>query len=182
MTTLGYSNTMTHLPETTLEQLIRFRETDTDLFYAKIRGLRENKWSLRKIANDLGVSPSGVAIWERKAAYASTEDLPIAPQRDPAASQKPKKIKVEITDSDRQRIAELSPKASEVRRFTPHNHPSRKAAEELEQILYSNKQRGVSLQDLAKAAGRTRRAIAQRLEKFDGITASNEDSSRDISS
>jgi len=73
--------------------------------------------------------------------------------------------KVHISTQDEKRIAELAPEASLVRRFTAQDSPTRAAALELEDLLWHYKELGVTLNDLAKAAGVTRRAIAQRLEK-----------------
>ena len=153
------------LPEEAVRTLKVLRSTDENEFHAYVKSLRAAKWSLRSIADSLGVSHSVVAVWTRKADGTSTLSVPTIPQSAQQQSGLTRLPKVHISTQDEKRIAELAPEASLVRRFTAQDSPTRAAALELEDLLWHYKELGVTLNDLAKAAGVTRRAIAQRLEK-----------------
>lgn len=148
-------------------------------FYLTIVGLHKEGWSLQEIADSYSVSKSAAAAWERKGLKICKEnniEAPLAPADalKPKIEKKPSKApKKEVADfpiEEQQKIAQLAPMASRVSKNTPANSPSRKAANELVALLDYHSQRGVSLSRLANAAGVTRRAIAQRLEKKKKVT------------
>lgn len=157
---------MNELPADIKARLQSARSDDIEHFYSLIQGLRLKGWPLRTIAAALGVSHSGVATWARREDVEPAEDLPVAPKKAPAP-RKETKAKVVIPEPDASRIRELAEKASGVRRFTPMNSPARAAASELEELLFRYQDKGATLTTMSNAAGVTRRAIAQRLEKRD---------------
>lgn len=160
--------TKNHLPRDTVDYLQSIRRSDPEKFYASIKGLNlKNGWSLRSIASAMDVSASGVAVWTRKADGIITDDLPTVPKKTPVTPEAPKSKKPSISTSDQDRIARLTREASVVRRFTAQDHPARKAAKELEDLLHYYYSRGATLSQLSQIAGVSRRAIAQRLEKRD---------------
>ena len=149
------------------------REHQNDQFYLNILSLHISGWSLQEIANSFTVSKSAVANWEKKGKkLAKDQDAVIehsaVPQKDKVAvlpSKEPKTPVVDFPIEAQQKILKLAQVASKVSRNTPPDAPSRKAAAELEDILYKYKTAGVPYSKLAAAAGVTRRAIAQRLDK-----------------
>jgi len=160
-------NTTHTLPEKTASELVALRESDTDLFYVAIKALTNEKWSLRAIAEAIGVSFTSVQKWKTLADpehYAVTIDIPEVPQKLKASSSRPSKPEVSISTSDQNRIQELIPQAAMVRGRTPQDSPYREAARELEDLLFKYKEQDVSYKTLSELAGVSRRAIAQRLE------------------
>lgn len=160
-------NTTHTLPQKTATELIALRESDTDLFYVAIKALTDEKWSLRAIAEAIGVSFTSVQKWKTLADpqhYAVTIDVPEVPQKLKATSSRPTKPEVNITTQDQTRIQELIPQAAMVRGRTPENSPYREAARELEDLFFKYKEQDVSYKTLSEIAGVSRRAIAQRLE------------------
>lgn len=157
-------NTVHTLPEETANELITLRKEDTEEFYAFIKGLTSAGWSLRSIANAIGVSFTSVQKWKTLAAQETTRAIPEVPQRFKATSSKPVKPEVHIPSSDKTRIQELIPQAAMVRGRTPQDSPYREAARELEDILFKYKELDASYKTLSQIAGVSRRAIAQRLE------------------
>lgn len=155
-----------NLPQETVDYLQSIRRSDPEKFYASIKGLNlKNGWSLRSIASSMDVSASGVAVWTRKADSIISEDLPVVPKKTPVTPETPKSKKPNISASDQERIARLTQEASVVRRYTAQDHPARKAAKELEDLLHFYYNRGATLSQLSQIANVSRRAIAQRLEK-----------------
>lgn len=147
------------------------RESQSNQFYLNIVSLHKNGWSLQDIASSFDVSKSAVANWEKKGKkvtdqFTAMVGIPIKNVEKPELPSKaPKPEPVSIPIDAQQTILKLAQMASKVSRNTPGDAPSRKAAAELEDILRYYKDQGVSYSKLAAAAGVTRRAIAQRLEK-----------------
>jgi predicted DNA-binding protein YlxM (UPF0122 family) len=149
------------------------REQQNDQFYLNILSLHLSGWSLQEIANIFAVSKSAVANWEKKGKKVTNEHNTVVenvdiPQKDKVAVSPPKAVKtvqVDFPIEAQQKILKLAQIASKVSRNTPADALSRKAAAELEDILYQYKTAGVPYSKLAAAAGVTRRAIAQRLDK-----------------
>lgn len=144
-------------------------------FFINIVSLHQNNWSLQEIANSFSVSKSAVATWEKKGkkiiedlpfAVAIDSDVPFKEKKElKSASKTVKKVQIDFPIEAQQRILVLTQVASKVSRNTPVDAPSRIAAKELEDLLAFYKEKGVSYSKLAAAAGVTRRAIAQRLDK-----------------
>lgn len=160
------------LSRETVNQLKDLRDQeDRQPFYALIVALRRNKWPLRAIAEALGVSRSIVNVWERKlderTPLPQTEDLPEVINE----QVKPIYMRYILSEDDAVELAVLTEQASKVRRYTAPDAPSRKAAERLEELLHMHRSRGASLNTLRVACGVSRRAVAQRLEKFERNTA-----------
>ena len=149
------------------------REQQSNQFYLNIVSLHLNNWSLQDIASSFGVSKSAVANWEKKGkklitipSFDQGNNIPVKEVKKPELPSKaPKPEPVDFPIEAQQTILKLAQAASRVSRNTPADAPSRKAAAELEDILKHYKDQGVSYSKLAAAAGVTRRAIAQRLEK-----------------
>lgn len=148
------------------------REKQSTQFYINIVSLHKANWSLQDIADAFGVSKSAVANWEKKGKTITDNQLvavvgiPVKNIEKPETpSKESKQAQVDFPIEAQQTILKLAQMASKVSRNTPADAPSRKAAMELEEILHYYKDKGVSYSKLAAAAGVTRRAIAQRLEK-----------------
>jgi predicted DNA-binding protein YlxM (UPF0122 family) len=149
------------------------REHQNEQFYLNVLSLHLSGWSLQEIANSFSVSKSAVANWEKKGKKLSAQSTTLVsaieiPQKDKAIVEPSKEPKTPVVDfpiEAQQKILKLAQVASKVSRNTPLDAPSRIAAAELEDILYFYKTAGVPYSKLAAAAGVTRRAIAQRLDK-----------------
>lgn len=157
-------NTTHTLPEETVSELVILRQEDTEQFHNFVKALVDVGWSLRSIAATLGVSHSIVKVWKDAAEGSTTRSIPEVPRKLKAESTRPVKPVIEIPTSDRKRILELTQQASMVRGRTPQDSPYRKAAQELEDILFHYKDQDVSYKTLSEIAQVSRRAIAQRLE------------------
>lgn len=155
------------LSEKTVKEMTILRNGHLPVFYAYIHVLREKGWPLRAIAEALDVSRTTVSNWDKKSSRitnvpSNIQDLP---------QNLPKKVKSVYLDymiplDEQNKMKSLTEKASKVRRYTDRNSPARKAAEELEQIILQHKEKGASLSDIAEACGVTRRAVAQRINKY----------------
>jgi hypothetical protein len=155
------------LSRETVNQLKDLRDQDDKQpFYALVVALRKNRWPLRAIADALGVSRSIVNIWETKldprTPIPEAEDLPEVINE----QVKPIYMRYTIDEDEAVKLAVLTQRASKVRRFTAPNSPARLAAKELEERLYHHRKAGASLNTLRVACGVSRRAVAQRLEKY----------------
>lgn len=155
-----------------VKNMISLRDSQNNQFYLNIVSLHQNNWSLQEIADSFSVSKSAVANWEKKGkkliplpSFDSFKDIPVKEEKPVLSSKAPKKEQVDFPIEAQQKILKLAQIASKVSRNTPVDAPSRTAAKELEEILAFYKEKGVSYSKLAAAAGVTRRAIAQRLEK-----------------
>lgn len=163
------------LPEETAEQLRRLREQDPADFHAFLLALREKRWPYRAIGDVFGVTRAAVRAWYVQAAadpfnFARAEVMvdhaPDLPASTRGAGVRPKRLVPDVPESERDRIRELTEQASVVKRWTPETSPARDAARELEGLLYKYAiEGGVPVVRLAKYAGVTRRAVAQRIEK-----------------
>lgn len=143
------------LPSEYVSELRGLRESgQSDLFLSHIKSLRDSCWPLSTLATALDVSKTTVAKWGNKDFDTKEVETP------------PFYIPPTISDIEASVLAELTKKSSTVRRFTAPNSPARKAAEALESMLLDLRSKGVSVTDLAKACGVTRRAINQRLDKY----------------
>lgn len=137
----------------TLSEL--YSNPNKDDFIAFVQSLRSNNWPLSAISGMMDLSKTTVSRWEKKS---TPSQLPHTPEY-------PKNR--HITPEDSQKLALLAQKASKVRGLTPPTAPSRVAQQELEQLLLDFYQNGVTVTELARHCNVTRRAIYQRLEKYD---------------
>lgn len=158
--------TLPILSRKTTETLLEQRRKDPQAFYQHVLSLRANGWPLRAIAQSLGVSRTAVSAWEAKAIPHSSL---------PESEKLPETLNIQLNSTYRQttltpeqeaELLSLSQLASQVRRHTALQAPTRKAANELESLLLKYSNAGVSITKLANACKVTRRAIAQRLEKY----------------
>lgn len=161
------------LADNFVKNMNTLREAQSDQFFINIVALHNHNWSLQEIATSFSVSKSAVANWEKKGKkiinglpFVVSDTLPYKEKKDTSPSKAPEKIQPDFPIDAQQKILTLAQAASKVSRNTPLDAPSRKAAKELEELLAFYKEKGVSYSKLAAAAGVTRRAIAQRLEKL----------------
>lgn len=135
-------------------------------FYNLILSLRKKNWPLRAMADALNVSRTAVQNWERKAdpdkISDSVEELP----QKIDAQIRPLYSKFVLSKEQASSLLALAKKAALVRKNTLENAPEKLAAKELEQLLMEYKEQGCSLSQLARVCHVSRRAIAQRLEKY----------------
>lgn len=143
-----------------------YEQDDKQPFYALVVALRKNRWPLRAIADALGKSRSIVNIWETK--LDPRTPVPVAEDLPEVINEqvKPIYMRYTIPEDEAVRLAVLTAKASRVRRFTAPDSPGRVAAKQLEEALYEHRKKGASLNNLRIACGVSRRAVAQRLEKY----------------
>lgn len=127
----------------------------TSTYLSHVKALRTEGWPLSVIAEALQVSKTTVSAWERREDY-TPEPVSVPPYP---------KIR-ELSDFERQNLTLLTKKSSKVCRFTPQNAPGRTSALALEKTLLHLHAEGITVTELAKACGVTRRAINQRLEKY----------------
>jgi hypothetical protein len=161
------------LPESATNTLQRLREESEKDFFGAIISLRNANWPYRAIGEAFGVTRAAARSWYVRAlddpeAVAASEKFfaPSLPLSARGSDAKVKRLKPTVAPADRDRIRSLTVRASTVRRWTPPNDPSRAAAQELESLIYHYvKNFNVSPGELAKYAGVSRRAVAQRLEK-----------------
>lgn len=155
-----------------IKNMKALRDTQNSQFFVNIVSLHNNGWSLQEIADGFEVSKSAVANWEKKGKtfidtdqVTQSSNVPQKEEKPTSSSKTPKKEQVDFPIEAQQKILQLAQAASKVSRNTPVDAPSRVAAIELEKLLAEYKEKGVSYSKLAAAAGVTRRAIAQRLDK-----------------
>lgn len=159
-----------HLPDEAVTKLKTLKAENPPLFDSLILGLREAGWPLRAIAEPFDVSRVTVKNWESRAIANSAQPTvgvwPV-PLDARGIKVRPKRIPPDVPTKDRQRIAELSDQARRVRRWTADNAPEKKAANELEDLIYQYVViRKVPAAVFARYANVTRRAIMQRIEKM----------------
>lgn len=160
------------LADNFVKNMNALRESQSNQFYINIVSLHQNNWSLQDIATSFSVSKSAVANWEKKGKkiisaqpFHIANTVPVKEKKVITVSKTPEKVQPDFPIEAQQKILTLAQTASKVSRNTPLDAPSRIAAKELEEILAFYKEKGVSYSKLAAAAGVTRRAIAQRLDK-----------------
>lgn len=171
MTTLQKTNAT--LPEADARYLREARDSSLTDFQAGVIALRNNNWPLRAIGEVFDVTRVAAKAWhltalENPEAVKRSETYP-APQLPINArgrDARPKRLKPDLPPAEQERVKELAASASNVRRWTPQDSPSRSAAKNLEQLVYKYvNDYGVSPSTIAEYAGVSRRAIVQRFEK-----------------
>jgi hypothetical protein len=170
------------LPEDTAALLRRFRETDQAEFHALLLALKEKRWPYRAIGDAFGVTRAAVRAWYVTAgqdpfnfarAEVMVDHVPDLPPTARGSGVRAKRLIPDVPAEDQERIRDLTARAQVVKRWTPADSPAREAARELEELLFFYaKERHVPVVKLAKHAGVTRRAVAQRIEKQSARQAS----------
>lgn len=127
----------------------------TSTYLSHVKALRLEGWPLSSISEVFGVSKTTISAWETRSDY-ETEPVEVPPYPKPR----------ELTDFEKDNLRLLTEKASKVRRFTDKNAPGRRSGLALEKTLIHLHAEGITITALAKACGVTRRAINQRLEKY----------------
>ena len=163
------------LPEETAALLREFRDTDRSEFNALLLALKEKNWPYRAIGDVFEVTRAAVLSWYVQAAedpfnFARAEvmvkHVPDLPATTRGSKSRIKRLVPDVPAEDQAKIRDLTEQAKVVKRWTPENSPARAAALELEGMLYFySSERHVPVVRLAKYAGVTRRAVAQRIEK-----------------
>lgn len=160
--------TLPTLPEESARTLIALREDNPEEFYAYIYALKDSGWSLRAISEPLGVSRTAVSGWVKKHSHekATPPKVPSPPAPEKAVkATRHREEGYTLSDSQSQQLHNLTQEASAVRRFTDSNARSRKAAQELEDLLRGYIKLGVSKKRLSEHCGVSDSAIKQRLRK-----------------
>lgn len=129
--------------------------SDRDGFIALVKALRFSNWPLSVLSDMMGLSKTTISRWEKKETSLPLPDVPEYPKNR------------HISDRESLKLYQLSEKASKVRGMTPDKSPYRIAQRELEQLLLEYHANGVTVSELARHCGVTRRAIYQRLEKYE---------------
>ena len=143
------------------------------LFLAHVVSLRLQGWPLRALADPLGVSRVTIRNWQSKGS--ARQDIlqlttqittPPVPLDAKGTGVTTKKIPKGIPERDRTRIAELSPIAAKNNQWVRKDSEERLASQELDSLVETYViQRNVSATVFAQAAGVSRRAIMQRVER-----------------
>lgn len=161
------------IAQKTIDKLNSVRNTDPNSFYYSITILRSWGWTLQDIADAFFVSKSAVASWEKtgdkvhevNSVVFTTHDIDIKPEIARMTSTGLKKERVVFDVNDMLEVSKLTAEARVVSKNTSLNAPSRKSAARLEELLLNLNNQGISMARLAAAAGVSRRAIAQRINK-----------------
>jgi hypothetical protein len=154
------------LPEDTVSKLVALRDNKPE-FHAYVKALRLKSWPLRAIAAPFSVSRTAASDWEK--AYDGVTVLPEVPSM-PVVAPKERKSsyeRKELTRDEINSLRSLAVLASEVRRHTADNSPSRNAAKILEERLIEYANQGVTRTQLAEYCNVSRSSIQQRLAKYD---------------
>lgn len=153
------------LPDDTAQTLAALKGNCPEEFYALVKALRIEGWPLRAIGAPFSVSRTAVQGWEAK--YSGTTPLPTIPSLPVTPTEERHRgvKKIELEQEQVKELRSLAIEASNVRRFTDDNSPSRAAAHDLEKLLIEYSNMGVTRVDLAKACGVSDSSIKQRLRK-----------------
>lgn len=160
-----------HLPSDAKLKLSEFKsQEDPSQFLEYLLGLRKAGWPLRSIAEPFDVTRVTAKNWETRALQLKVTpepQVPPLPLDVRGMKVRPKRIPPGIPSRDRERIAALSVLARRVRRWTLDDSDEKRAANELEELIYRYVvERQVPAAVFARYAGVTRRAIMQRVEKI----------------
>lgn len=153
------------LPNDTATQLVALKGSNPEEFYALVKALRLEGWPLRAIAEPFAVSRTAVQGWENQHTGATLPEVPDLPKREIKERKKNTTEKYVLSDEEAKILRQLADEASQVRRFTDRNAPSRTAATILEAKLIEYSNKGVSRKQLAVHCGVSDSSIKQRLRK-----------------
>lgn len=150
---MNISNTFTPEYATCLRGMRESGQTST--YLSHVKALRQEGWPLSSISEVLGVSKTTISAWESRTDF-ELEPVEVPPYPKPR----------ELSTFELNNLRLLTQKSSKVRRFTDKNAPGRRSALALEKTLLHLHAEGITITALAKACGVTRRAINQRMEKY----------------
>lgn len=158
------------LPEATKRLLLEQTNHSKQTEY--ICALAAEGWPVRVLSDATGLSKAAIHRKINKkenTADAAKSDLPVPPFNHMlyAPGVHGKILTRNITPDDRQRMKDLHEEAKKRTRWSTPTSKENIASEELDQLVLKYAQRKVSLTTIAKHLGVTRRAVAQRIEKFD---------------
>lgn len=143
-------------PESVPQALLDlYSKDDKDDFIALVQSLRQNHWPLSSISAIMDLSKTTISRWEKKETSSSLPETPPYPE------------KSQVSEETSQKLASLAQKASRVRGMTPEKSPYRVAQKELEALILELHKKGVTVSEIARHCNVTRRAIYQRLEKYE---------------
>lgn len=154
------------LPEPTATQLVALKGSNPEEFIALVKALRLKGWPLRAIAEPFSVSRTAVQGWESQYRGATLPEVPDLPVREVKERKKKTTEPYVLSKEEAKTLRQLADQASQVRRFTDRNAPSRQAATELESKLIEYSNKGVSRKQLAIHCGVSDSSIKQRLRKY----------------
>jgi len=166
---------LAQLPQETVDTLLDLKTNNRTEFLLFVLNLRAANWPLRAIAEPFGVSRAAASLWVKQGqklqsdGVAATLQLTVPPIPVTTYGQKYKPVKVtpNVKKSDVEYMRNLFSEAKKVTRWSDPSSPEKIAASKLEElILYYTQQRKVPVATIANHLGVTRRAIAQRIEKY----------------
>ena len=157
------------LPQREVE-LLRSLTTSKKSLYCRARQLFEAGWTLQAIGNAFSTPfrRSTVQYWVKMGdfTYKNDQKVPFpadfAPKR---GYQRKKPVSPGISEADAERLRYLAPLARSFRSGMGLNSPQGSANRELTELATFLHSEGVSVAELARAAGVTFRAMARRLGK-----------------
>ena len=157
-----------NLPEAEAKILKELRASgDKDALRSKVAALRAQKWTLRTIADAVGVSRTTIQDWERGAPQSDEPpDATLSPKAIETAGDKTVRWRSHIKRVDKERLARLAPQAQKVRSQTPAESPLRQAADLLDLTIVYYIERMTAITEIAEAMGVTHRAVKARLERM----------------
>lgn len=150
------------LPQDTTEQLLALRGTSPEEFYALVKALKTEGWSLRAIASAAEVSRTSVHNWLDK----HDESFPLPPVPKMPVPDPPEPVEEIPAKEQAGILRSLAAEASHVRRFTDPTSSAKIAAVRLEEMLIEYSNLGVSRAELARICGVSDSSIKQRLRKY----------------
>jgi hypothetical protein len=164
MTRLGtrYEAVKQDLPPDVAFMLREMRTRRDPQFAPVLRLARDNGWTIRTLALEVGMSTEAVARRLQRAAgrVAPGVVIPAAPRHAYVEDPRPPLDPATVS-----RLRALRRRATRVRGSTPANHPDREAGRQLNAELYVLNQRGYGYKMLAELLGVWDRAISQRIER-----------------
>jgi hypothetical protein len=143
--------------------LLREMRTSRDpRFAATLRLARENGWTPRTLALEVGMTVGAVARRLQRASgqLAPGVEVPVAPRHSYVEYVRPPLEPAQISH-----LRALRRRASHVRGPTPAADPGRTASRELDAELYALNQRGYGIKYLADVLGVWTRAVRDRLNR-----------------
>ena len=157
------------LPQSEIDLLRSFGKAKKAL-YCRARQLFEAGWTLQAIGNAFStpVGRSTVQYWVKMGDFSHKIDqkLPFPPNFTPKRGyQRKKPLSPGISDADTQRLRYLAPLARSYRSGMGLSSLQGSANTELTELATFLHSEGVSIAELARAAGVTFRAMARRLGK-----------------
>lgn len=161
-----------HTPEPILPEATKrlLQETNTQEQTELICALAAEGWPVRVLSDATGLSKATIhrrISGNKNQTPSSKHPVPPFNHKLYGHGVRAKKIVRNLTQADRAKIHDLQQQAKTKTRWSTPTSKENLASEELDRLVLKYVQRKVSLTVIAKHMGVTRRAVAQRIEKFD---------------